>query len=516
VVVGLCAVAALATAGCSRAPSVSDVGDKTATYASSIVRKGNVASQAAQAMSSFTALENGLGPLGELLGGSLGTAGMRVGQQAQALVRKGTPYVALALPRRSSVTAASLRAQAEDGSGAGDTLDTGELEQYLRERVFTESNHEGDDGSAAIFRLEGQDVCPYTRVLSDGSSEERLVLPAADAAGFALDAGCVAAVDALEVRIEASEQGDGLDLTLLIGPRKAGPFTLELRPTSLALVVDLGGIQGALSFLQTSGVGADAELPGTFEGTFDVKVAVLREVGAEVEVELSSSVRKAIRVESGDTSFHTAAKSPWVKLVVDDIDEDATALLDLGQTTASAPNDQTGEQETVVLGGASFTFAASEGQTDDFAFTNVGLGDVTTRLTIGSRDALRLDVNPDSGRRFDLRFRSDATLPDRTHFTLEPGLVVNAFMDESVTTPGAAGGITYRWSFTAPSGPPAFLVWDAVDSATGTTLEYVKVLNGTLEVTDGTSTVTVGQGGCLQEADGSGPELVGVRSGLCE
>jgi hypothetical protein len=395
------------------------------------------------------------------------------------------------------------------------------LEQYLTERVFTEANVESATRDSITFLLKGDDVCPYK--LADGSTS---LLPAD---GATLDQGCVDDVNKLELRANASEpSAEGLDLTLMLGPDKAAPFTLELRLSSVAVVVSLDGVKSVLVFAKT--LDSTTPVPRTLTGVVALKITFNRVVDGNVDVTFSSAVRQAVNVEveDGHTPSHgtiaiaTAAKDPLASLQVNGIDKAVTASLDLGATTVSFPYEmQNGEYrpETIALAGLSYAFSVQDGQAGTFTISNIRLGDTETKVTLGDAKGFSANLDP---RHFAATFAADPANSTRTIFTVDPQFGLTIFVDNTPygdSTDPADRNMTYSWSLSAATGKPQLEPYE-YDDTSGTYPERktaMKVVNGTLSLTDGTLTVTVPQGKCLLEATVTSPtsHVQKFTSGAC-
>ena len=509
-----CAAAALllTAAACSKPTSASapSVRSKAASYGTTLATNTQKAMTALGSMSSVTALTNGLAPLQTAFGSSVG---------ALSPVAAGTPAF---LSSRSSVRSYARLSRPASTPSALTEDQAKTTEQFLSQRVFTDSNVESSDGSSVTFRLQGDDVCPYN--LPDGTTS---LLPAA---GAVLDAGCVDDVDRHEIRVRATEPAsDALDLTLLVGPARAAPLTLEFRSNSVALVVSLDGVKGVLALEHS--LDAASPVPQAMTGVVDLKITFNRELSGKVDVTFSSSVRQAVSVaaqdSTGTTTFATAARNPLASLQVNEIDRAVAAQLDLGPTTVSAPYyvamSGVYEQETTDLGGLGFSFVAKDGQAGDFAITNIGLGDVQTRVTLDAATVFSADLAP---RHFSLAFKADPDLPDRTVFTVDPKFQLTAFFDRTPygNTDPSYDQMTYAWSLTAVDGLPQVEPYEYQTVVQGPTYTYVqsntavKVVNGTLTLSDGALPVLlVPQGQCLLDSAATGTTSVVEQfvSGAC-
>lgn len=480
----------LALSACSKttqtATSPQSVQTKVATFGNTIARNFTAALTTLGSMSSLNALENGLRPLQDMFGGDVPLVSALGGSTASYLAS------------RSSVRSfARLRDAAVIGGAATSSAQADPLSKYLSQRVFTEANVESFDGASVTYLLRGADVCPY--VLPDGNTSLLAV------ANATIEAACVSEVDKLDLRIKAVEPAaEALDLTLLIGSSKAAPMALELSTGSIALVASLDGVKDTLESLRT--IDSSVAVPLTMAGSVDVKIAFNRESAGNVDVTLSSSVRQAVDVKvqdaSGTSELTTAAKSPWASLQVDGIDHKVLAVLDLGKTSFSAPYQTLSgaiKPETTTLGGLNFLFSGQEGQAGDFTISNIGLGDEETNVLLDGEKALAAILDP---RLFAVSFEPDAANPNLTIFTVDPSFQLTNFLDNRPyeNSDPATAGKAYTWSLTAADGKPAiepYAYWRDAPLDLGTA---VKIVNGTLMLTDGSLTVTVAQGQCLLDA----------------
>ena len=483
--------ALLSLSACSRttqtATSPQSVQTKVASFGNTVAKNCTATLTALDSMSSLTALENGLRPLLDLLGGDI-----------SVISALGSSTASHLASRSSLRSFAALRSAAATGGAATSSAQDDPLSKYLSQRVFTEANVESFDGASVTYLLGGADVCPY--VLPDGNSSLLAV------ANATIAAECVSEIDKLELRVKAVEPAaDALDLTLLLGSSKAAPLALELSTGSIALVTSLDGVKDALESLRT--VDSSAAIPLTMAGSFDVKVTFNREVAGNVDLTISSSVRQAVELEMqdarGTSGLTTAAKIPWASLQVDGIDRKLLANLDLGKTSFSAPHQTLSgafKQETATFAGLSFLFSGQDGQAGNFTISNIGLGDEETNVFLAGEKTYAANLDP---RLFAVSFGPDAANPSLTVFTVDPSFQLTDFFDSRPyeDSDPTTAGTSYIWSLTADVGSPAVEPYaylrDAPYYEPGAA---VKVVNGTLMLTDGALTVTVAQGQCLLDA----------------
>ena len=485
------------TGGAGIPTSPTAINTKAATFAGTMSSDVQSVVGALGSMQSVTALQDALSKLQRQVSGG----------SASAATSTGATYLS-ASPAR--VRALARRANLSTSSAFYD-----EMERYLSERVFVPANVEAQDATSVTFRLDGRAVCPY------GAPDGQHLVPVPSSV---LDASCVEEVDRYQLRIKATEPDQAtLRLALLVGPGRASPFALELTRSSAAAVVDLAGIQGTLQFAHT--LDASVAAPqGTMTGVLDLKITVNASVGDKADLVVSSTVRQpvslALRTDGGeDVAFATAAKDPWASFEIDTIAMKVAVQVDVGATTLSgpytAPGATTSKTLAVAVGGLSLGYQAQDGQSGDFTVTNLGLGDGTSTITYGAERVLAVDLSP---RRFGVSFKDDPASPGDTIFTFDPGAAAEvgataAFDLALLGNPDPAlGHESYSWRLAAPPGvKPAIEPYEygALVAGVSTYGQAVRVVTGTLTLSDGTATVTVPQGRCLVDAlAGDAPSLV--------
>ena len=353
------------------------------------------------------------------------------------------------------------------------------LANGLKQLVFNEDSYEGD----GYYRLRGASVCE-----SDGT----------------VDAECAAQIDDAQIRFSAVVAGeDGLDIALAIGPQRAEPLTLELRPDRVSLALDLGAARDAIAFL----AGDQAELPEVMEGVLALSLIV----HGQDDVSIEAAVREAVRVDAllpgMDEPFRlsTAAKDPVFAVRMNGPASELTWDLDLGRTDLSMPWSQVstnaaGRLFSMSLGGMS---ASTTLRADATAatITNIGLGDGTTTLKVDDHTLVAIDLNADAGRRYDLTIEpSESGMPT---LLLDPGFDLSVAFD--LQPLADAGDLvesymlseTYRIALTGDA--PAIQPVEA--SLDGSFAGGLRVTGGTLEISSSSaeSVVLVETGMCLSE-----------------
>lgn len=382
----------------------------------------------------------------------------------------------------------------EDGDPTGD-----EIAQWLNDNIFTDANYVGD----GQYRIPADLVC-------------------ADPETGAVDPECADMWNQVDVRIHAELAGDGIDFTLLIGPNDAAPLLVEVRSDRLTLAVDLGGAAAAVDHV-ASVTGESADLPEVLEGV----VALTLRIPSENAVSFELAVREAIAIEvagASPMSFSTAAKDPLAQLLIDGVEREIVASFDLGRTTLSMPWSEW-DWTSLATGtmnldwqGLSFTAVVADGS-NQIAIGNIGLGDGTSTLSLDDTALVSIDLNADSGRRFDLTLSPDPAggLPIAS---FDPGmdLTVDVFMQPLAD----AGDFvdpwllddTYRFAIEGDQPATQSIAGDANLGTPGA----LRVQSGTMTVSSTTDSVVVNAGQCLVAdtvESGENPVVGAVAAGAC-
>jgi hypothetical protein len=306
---------------------------------------------------------------------------------------------------------ARLVAAAEPGE---EEVDLGAELQALAELIFTEENHEGD----GIYRIRGATFCEVDGVV---------------------DAECAAQIDDMELRVRATPAGDGMDIGFRFGPEQDEPFVLELRSDRLSAVVDLADLKDAAVFL--GGGEAEAELPKVMEGV----VAFSLLVPSETEVEIQVGVREAIRFETDSSGtgpamkFETAASDPAYSVKLGEAS--LTMAVNVGRTRVTGPWAEI-QGDGLEIGdldidwqGLTYQVELAAGS-NSLSVHNIGLGDGTSTVKLGDATLLSVDLNKDSGRRFDVELALDEA--GKPVLTVAPGVDLQVSYD---LQPLADGGV---------------------------------------------------------------------------
>jgi hypothetical protein len=366
-----------------------------------------------------------------------------------------------------------------------------EVAGELGETIFNEENYEGD----GVYRIPAELLCP------------------ADETGN-VDPECLTEFERAELRIKVELVDDGLDFTLLVGPDRAAPLALELRPARASVVVDLAEAAEAMELL----AGDEIELPQVLEGV----VALTLLINGPQDVSFQVAVREAVRIESEGISFSTEAADPLASLRVEVAARRLTALLDLGRTRLSMPQSMNDEGSlasglwSVDWQGLSFTATAQDGA-DEIRIDDIGLGDDTSTIKLDDVQLVGIDLNPADGRRAAVTLRPDPAggLPI---VSFEPGLelVIDVFLQPLAD----AGDLVDSWLLD----DTYRILLDGDQPATQSiepgaeTPGALRVARGTLAIESDTASVTVATGQCLLAdpvTEGEHALLGGLVAGSC-
>lgn len=410
------------------------------------------------------------------------------GALAAAHATNGLESVALMTRGFSTASTGQASQTSPPVSPAPETYDPtlDEISKFVTEHVFTEANVESTEGGATIFRLMGDDLC----------------------AGTPPDASCVDSIDRLEVRVKVVSPGAGAyDFTLLLGAERHAPLVFRIRKQqSLALDVDLAQAKAAAA-LVASVTGSTANLPRVAEGILQV---MLEKTGPHA-YRLSESVLRAVHLEldtdGATTTFRTAAAAP---LSTAEVDGDARRMgfaLSLGETELTAPyrqlfssaDDTSASTQVPValhLGGATYSFDFSAGQTDAL-ISHLSLGEVTTWASYGGTRIFSADLNPHSGRHFELRFTPDADGLPIVSVNRELDLALEFHLSALAPTSATIDPWLADQTYTVKlDGAPSFKPVERVGQSSGA----LKLLTGTLRLgasEAGVGPVVVTAGQCL-------------------
>jgi hypothetical protein len=414
----------------------------------------------------------------------------------QALDRSLALPFALA-PEGEAPLARIARATGVGGGKADETdAEVDDAIGELAEMVFNPASYEGD----GVYRIRGVDVCGA-----------ELDSPEADD-------DCAEMVDRLQLRVRATEAGDGLDLALLVGPDRDEPLAAELRSDRLTLAADLAEARAALVFASSLSDEAIA-LPEVMEGVLATTVQVEGDAHVRFELAARSAVRVSADTSDGPIAFATAAGVPFA-VELDGIAHSIGAELAIARTTLTAPWITVNPESLVTSGtfnfaldGLSARATVAEGD-EALTISGIALGaapmtaslDDTVLFSLGLANPFALTITPTTDGLATFAFDPGFDLSALFHFAplAAAGEAIESFlMDE-----------TYRVAFdgTGPAAQPI----DASETFAG----GLAVLGGQLSIssTAAAAPVVVPTGRCLvgdPVTDGEHPILGALAVADC-
>lgn len=369
------------------------------------------------------------------------------------------------------------------------------IAHFLETRIFTEENVESREGDAVIFRITGEDIC------TDGT--------------YAADPSCVSSYDRFEVRLRATKPNNTIRVTLLAGPDRHEPYTLQVSNEFIATSTDLAEVRETI--LYVSGVVGESTtgVPQVMEGVIEVRAT---KGAGEHDFTLSLSIHQAIRVEYTDPndSFYSVAVAAGADVARLQFIEGERRLLgdlNLGAVDYSIPtyfyqyDEATGTSTTTTaqakyhLGGASGSFDTKEGDTE-LLVTNLGLGDTASTWSLDNAQLVAINLNSGSGRHFDLHVQRDLTgrpvYQVRSEYDLDIALSLAPLRTHGQDVPAWADADQMNVNFSGGTGGPTWRYEPYNYETNFPGGEHV--LTGTLTLTTdepGVAPVVVSAGQCL-------------------
>ena len=387
-----------------------------------------------------------------------------------------------------------------DGHGGDffdDEMSGDEFAEFLSEVVFTDENYEGD----GYYRLPVELLCP-----PDFTGE--------------IPAECVEEIEEVELRIRALLVGDdGVDISLAVGPERFEPIILELRPSSLAVVADLGAIRDAAVFLADLAGEALDDIPEVLEGV----VAASLIVHGDEHVSIEAAVREAITVEGDGVSLSLGANDPMLALEVNGPEESVTAGLDVGRFQLAGPWDEMDEESSasgelaIDWRGLSAEVTLQE-DAQSLQIENISLGDDTSTISLDGHVLLAVDLNAESGRSLTLTVLPEEgahpTFGFDPEFDLSLGFGLQPLADAGDDVPEFLLDDVLRFAVTGSQ--PTIQGVDAEGEFEG----GIRVVSGELSVSsDEGGEVVVAEGQCLigvEPEEGDHPLIGSFAEGSCE
>lgn len=392
-----------------------------------------------------------------------------------------------------------------------------EVETMIFEKLFLPEQLESSTATSAIFLLKGEIFCAPDPTAELMPTEEELN-------------DCIDRFDALAIRLVVEDPNagaDGLDITVQAGEARLGVATLVLRPGKASLRLDLQGLKGFVEHLRSvlgefgDDVSTIPEFPGAFSGVLVLDIAAQGAV-ASTALGIEEALSVDISLEGGLVHLGAAKAEPAVSIDFDGATGFAGIDVDLGALDASGPyglfagNPDLAGELLWHLGGLSFALTLDD-LAGEIAFTQLGLGETTTTLSLDRAPVFSVDINSEVGRTFDMSIE-ELVDEGTSLWTFMPSLEVSAYFGlsaaEALFLPAedAAGDGTIE-----PATIPTFLDndhwWISVasdgDSASIKPIPQTDTHDGTFQVTHGTLQLDTWEEGVTDSS------LLVIEAGQC-
>jgi hypothetical protein len=365
-----------------------------------------------------------------------------------------------------------------------------DLETLLRDRLLVASNIESKTDSEVTYLLKADPTC--RPLPSSGSTD--------------LDPDCARDLPKLQVRLVTVTDGDGIRMTVQVGPARDELSAFVIHSDLLAWEVGFARGLKAVEFINmTLDPGAEQKrYPFTkLEGRIKVALQKL----APKKVKGSLGILEPVVVESDDpgVSFTSAKSDPLLALTGDG--ETRTATLDwaLGQTDVLAAWDPQGanlrnKDLHVSIGGSYGRGTVTDGK-KEIALEGYGVG--ASFVAVRGTHIFDLDFNPRDGRKMDVLVTAPGDVPRfavTPKFDLSLAFNLGAIAAE-LKDPPPAPLVHETYTVVLDGAVPAVI---EVARQTPTFPGGIRVVAGTLTVaTNGTpaTTVVVPAGKCLTGKD---------------
>jgi hypothetical protein len=371
-----------------------------------------------------------------------------------------------------------------------------EVRQLMEDRLFVDTNLEGMSGDTATYLLQPDPTCRPLPLDTDPPG----TVPA-------IDSSCQDDLTKVAVRIAVKSDGDGVRLTILIGPAELELAAFVIHSDLLSVEVGLSSAKAANDYIQQQ-LG-DGSPTGTYDRFTGRLGASLKEI-ADQKVTASLAILEAVDIApTGGAEVASAATNPLFAVTGDGVSKTATLQMGLGATEIDTTWDPQGTGASnrdlhVSLGGLYGTEGLDE-NAQKVTLTNVGIGE--TKIIVRSSTIFDLNLNPNDMRRYSGSISVNPSdlvnANDTAHIELTPKLALSLAFDYAAVaadyaTPPSAAVANDTYGITLANGGATVKLETVPSSATFT--GGVRVLAGTLTLTAASApseTKTVSAGQCL-------------------
>ncbi len=307
----------------------------------------------------------------------------------------------MSLAMESASFASGSGCEQLDAPEEPEELDLTGLEEALREvrafaddHVFKEEYVESDDGTTVIYRIDPASAC-------EGDSE------------------CVSELTENPLRVAVNVlEDESLAVRLLVGNDRHDPLSARLSAEQLGLTADLSELMDAVSLFMEPEDRED--LPKTLRGVIDLSLTK----NGEQDFSIAFSVLEALNLEVEDepgelVAVNIGASTPTSELRLDantnsmtwrqnlaTVDVTASGSLVCGDDSDCGAKEQQGTFR-MHLAGMTSQLEMSSGS-DGFGISGYGLGDDTSYVALDDERLVAVDLNQNSGRTLDIRFKDTA------------------------------------------------------------------------------------------------------------
>jgi hypothetical protein len=371
-----------------------------------------------------------------------------------------------------------------------------DLKVWLRERVLADSNLESKTDDEAIYLLNPDPTC---RALPQDGDPPGTLPP--------IGKKCADQLTKLQVRVSLRADGDGVRLTILLGPQPLELSSIIIHSDLIAVEEDLPKAYAASQYVDQT-LGTDSPTGTTqFENLTGVLRVSLQKNG-DKKVTFTYSVLSAIHVATHQTDgtlgpdVTMAASDPTFQITGDGNAQSLTVKVDMGALDVLGDWDPQGTLPAnrdlhVGIGELTGQATYTEGQ-QQFVITGLGIGE--TVIDVHQSRIFDLDLNPNDMHRFDLTLSADQTQQALAQVTPRFDLSLGfdyAAIASDYTTPPASYLLDETYRFDLENGGGTSGVTGA--NASGTFPGGLKVTAGTLTISSNKATdaVVVPAGKCL-------------------
>jgi hypothetical protein len=410
-----------------------------------------------------------------------------------------------------------------------------DLVQTLREEIFTDANLESADNRSATYLLGPNVLCDEDESVSEAAPPPAsgATLPPPEPE---VDTECIEQAQRLQPRLQLTSPREGdVDVALLLGAERRNAITIELGKTRVGVVLDLGELKGTLDSL-------DEEIEGLAAMDGKLGLELVRNAALDYSVRLNVFEQLALSLVDDDNqriAVSLAPSKPTVELRFDGNTRKVSGTYDYGAFELAGPlnafreffdeEDDEFDASGDPVPRKSYTgdialFVAGydgkvvlDGSQDQLNLTGLGLGDATSTLKFNGTTIASVDLNPATGRHFDLSIEQrEQNGEERTRLGFAPGLDLTVLLNlmplanQITDIPDYALGDTLRLKF------------DGATPSLQAEEDQLRVLSGTLSATSTrvpSANLNVPAGSCLFDSNVEAPAhaLLGeLAAGACK